>query len=148
VRVIEIPTPRWTAYEGADVKTPRRRNLITAALVCAVAATTAYAQTAQSPYKFEGGYPVAGTAERAYDAADLRRAIEAYKFFYTTIGTEAVMQQMLAAGAKPNEVGIVMATGPRQQFGGANADTPYAITTVDLKAAGPTERGSSTTSPR
>ena len=43
------------------------------------------------------------------------------------------MQQGIAAGAKVNEVGIVMATSPRQQFGGANADTPYAITTVDLK---------------
>ena len=30
-----------------------------------------------------------------------------------------------------------MATSPRQQFGGANADTPYAITTLGLKAAGP-----------
>ena len=47
------------------------------------------------------------------------------------------MQQGLAAGGKVNEVGIVMATSPRQQFGGANADTPYAITTVDLKATGP-----------
>ena len=90
-----------------------------------------------SPYKFERGFPAAGTAENAYDAADLRRAIEAYKFFYGTVATEAVMQQGLAAGAKVNEVGIVMATSPRQQFGGANADTPYAITTVDLKAAGP-----------
>ena len=86
---------------------------------------------------FERGFPVGDTAERAYDAADLRRAIEAYKFFYGTVATEAVMQQGLAVGAKVNEVGIVMATGPRQQFGGANADTPYAITTVDLGAAGP-----------
>ena len=29
---------------------------------------------------------------RAYAAADLRRAIEAYKFFYGTVATEAVMQ--------------------------------------------------------
>ncbi len=47
------------------------------------------------------------------------------------------MQQGLAAGAKINEVGIVMATSPRQQFGAANADTPYAITTVDLRSSGP-----------
>ena len=108
-----------------------------AALACALALTNACARAADSPYKFERGFPAAGTAEKAYDAADLRRAVEAYKFFYPTIGTEAVMQQMLAAGAKVNEVGIVMATGPRQQFGGANADTPYAIATVDLKTAGP-----------
>jgi len=29
----------------------------------------------------------------AYDAADLRRAIEAYKFFYGTVATEAIMRQ-------------------------------------------------------
>ncbi|MGO8749466.1 MAG: DUF1254 domain-containing protein [Thermoguttaceae bacterium] len=99
--------------------------------------STTHAQTAKSPLKFERGFPAAGTAEQAYAAADLRRAIEAYKFFYPTISTEAVMQQGLAAGARVNEVGIVMATSPRQQFGGANADTPYAISTMDLKAAGP-----------
>ena len=86
---------------------------------------------------FERGFSVGDTVARAYDAADLRRAIEAYKFFYGTVATEAVMQQGLAAGGKVNEVGIVMATSPRQQFGGANADTPYAITTVDLKATRP-----------
>jgi hypothetical protein len=36
---------------------------------------------ADSPYTFERGVPVAGTAERAYGASDLRRAIEAYKIF-------------------------------------------------------------------
>ncbi len=53
------------------------------------------------------------------------------------MGSEAVMQQMLSNGAKINEVGHVMATSPLQQFGGANADTPYALTTVDLKSSGP-----------
>ncbi len=45
-----------------------------------------------------------------------RRAIEAYKFFFPTMGTEAVMQQMLSNGAKINEIGHVMATTPLQQF--------------------------------
>ena len=100
---------------------------LVAALVCALAVATAHGQTAETPLQFERGFPVAGTAESSYDASDLRRAIEAYKFFYPTMGTEAVMQQILAAGAKVNEVGIVMATSPRQQFGGANAYTPYAM---------------------
>ncbi len=108
-----------------------------AALVCALSATTAHAQTAESPLQFERGYPTAVTAEKAHYAADLRRAIEAYKFFFPTLGSEAVMQQMLSNGAKINEVGHVMATTPLQQFGGANADTPYALTTVDLKLSGP-----------
>ncbi len=75
-----------------------------------------------SPYTLERGFPAPGTAEVAYDAADLSWAIEAYKFFYPTVSTEAVM---LAVRAKVNNVGIVMATSPRQQFGGAKADMPY-----------------------
>ena len=94
-------------------------------------------ELSMSPYKFEGGYPAAGTAERAFDASDLRRAVEAYKFFCGTVATEAVMQQAQTAGAEPNEVSIAMATSPRQQFAAANADTPYAIGVLDLKAAGP-----------
>ena len=110
---------------------------LTRCFACALALTTAYAQTASAQYAFERGFPAAGTADKAYDASDFRRAIEAYKFFYPTVATEAVMQQIVAAGAKVNEVGIVMATSPRQQFAAANADTPYAIATVDLTSSGP-----------
>ena len=81
-----------------------------AALVCALAVTTTHAQSAESRLQFERGYPSAVTAEKAHYAADLRRAIEAYKFFYPTMGSEAVMQHMLSNGAKINEVGHVMAT--------------------------------------
>ena len=98
---------------------------------------SAHAQSAESPLQFERGYPVAGTAQNVYDASDLRRAIEAYKFFYPTMGTEAVMQQMMANGAKINEVGHVMSASPQIQFGATNADTPYALATLDLKSAGP-----------
>lgn len=94
------------------------------ALVCVLAVATTQAQTAESPLQFERGYPIAGTAESSYDASDMRRAIEAYKFFFPTMGTEAVMQQMLSNNAKVNEIGHVMATWPRIQFGAANSDTP------------------------
>ena len=47
-----------------------------AALLCAFTVTTTYAQTAESTLQFERGFPVAGTAENAYDASDMRRAIE------------------------------------------------------------------------
>ncbi len=70
-----------------------------AVLVCALAVTIAQAQTAERPLQFERGYPTADTAEKAHYAADLRRAIEAYKFFFPTLGSEAVMQQMLSNGA-------------------------------------------------
>jgi hypothetical protein len=94
---------------------------------------------AQNPseYTFERGFPTAGTAEKAYDASDLRRAIEAYKFFYATMGSEAVMQQMLFNGAKINKIGHVMAVQPRIQFAATNSDTPYALATLDLVSEGP-----------
>ena len=95
------------------------RTLIASLLV--VFATTSV--NAETPLQFERGFPTAITAEKAYDATDLRRAIEAYKFFYATMGSEAVMQQMLTNGAKINEIGHVMATWPRIQFGAANSDT-------------------------
>ncbi len=42
------------------------------------------ASQAVSANQFERGFPTAVTAEKAHDAADLRRAIEAYKFFFPT----------------------------------------------------------------
>ncbi len=115
----------------------RLRILAITFMVIFCALTVLSACTQDQASQFERGYPSAVTAEKAHYAADLRRAIEAYKFFFPTMGSEAVMQQMLTNGAKINEVGHVMATTPLQQFGGANADTPYALTTVDLKSSGP-----------
>ena len=38
--------------------------------------------TTAEPYEFVGGYPTTETVERAYDEADLNRAVSAYRFFY------------------------------------------------------------------
>jgi hypothetical protein len=103
-----------------------------------VVCTTASAQTADW-LKVERGYFVGATAQRTYDTSELRQADEAYKFFYPTICSEAVTQQTLAAGGKVNEAGIVMATGPRQQFALANPGTPYAIANDASVGIGRTE---------
>jgi hypothetical protein len=91
------------------LKTTRKQNLLAAALACVLVLSTTHSQAAGSPYQFERGFSAAGTDAKAYAAPDLRRAIEAYKFFYLTLSTEAVMQQGQAAGAKVNEVGIAAA---------------------------------------
>jgi hypothetical protein len=39
-------------------------------------------------YEFKGGFPTPETTQKAYDDADLSRAIEAYKFFYPTVGDD------------------------------------------------------------
>lgn len=67
-------------------------------------------------YSFELEFPTGNTTADAYNDSNLRRAIKAYKLFLPTIATEEVIQQMLSVGAKANEVGIVMATSPKQQF--------------------------------
>ncbi|NRB17757.1 MAG: DUF1254 domain-containing protein [Rhodobacteraceae bacterium] len=113
-----------------------KKLLLTMAALIALNTGAATAQETKN-YNFERGYPTTVTVEKANDASDLRRAIEAYKFFFPTMGTEAVMQQVLSNNAKVNEIGHVMATWPRIQFGAANSDTPYALATIDLKLSGP-----------
>ena len=91
-----------------------------------------------STYAFERGFPAnEETIQTARDATVLRRAVEAYKYFYPTVATEAVMQQFVPHGAVPNQVGIIMPQDPEQQFSVANQDTPYVIAVFDLKEAGP-----------
>ena len=104
-------------------------------LVAVTQVTPAFAQ--DNEYTFKLGFPTADTARAATDATDLRRAIEAYKFFYPTVATEGVFQQFVPHGMVWNEVGIVMAQDPEQQFAYANQDTPYILAFIDLKAAGP-----------
>ncbi len=91
----------------------------------------------ETNYTFERGFPTADTAEAANEATDLRRAIEAYKFFYPTVATEGVFEQFVPHGMVPNEVGIIMPQDPEQQFAYANQDTPYILNVLDLKAVGP-----------
>jgi hypothetical protein len=120
------------------MKTKKKtRKILAAAFVYALAATAAHAQTAETPYKFERGYPAADSVKRAFDASDLRRAIEAYKFFYPTMSTEALIQELPTAGGVPNEVSLVLALGPRMVVPTGNSDTPYTMTVLDLQAAGP-----------
>lgn len=113
-------------------------NMSSAAVTNATSSTNASSSSTQanSPYKFELGYPTLDTAERAYNDTDLDRAIEAYKFFYPTVSTEGLMQG-ISPSDNPNQGGVKMAVGPRQQILTGNSDTPYATGTLDLKAGGP-----------
>ena len=43
-------------------------------------------------YAFDKGHPTCPTAERAYDDADLARAVGAYKFFYPTVSGAAIVK--------------------------------------------------------
>jgi hypothetical protein len=41
--------------------------------------------------KFERGYPTPETVEKAYDDADLNRAVQAYRFFYPPVSGAAIV---------------------------------------------------------
>lgn len=111
-------------------------KFITVATFAAMLAASATAES--TDYTFQRGLPASEeTVQAARDATVLRRAIEAYKYFYPTVATEAVMQQFEPFGARANEVGIIMPQDPEQQFSVANQDTPYVIGIFDLKDSGP-----------
>jgi hypothetical protein len=55
-------------------------------------------------YVFEGGFPAAETIERAYDDADLNRAVQAYRFFFPTVSGLAIFKGNAAVGVVPNRV--------------------------------------------
>jgi hypothetical protein len=53
------------------------------------------------PYVFEGGFPTPETIQRAYDDADLNRAVQAYRFFFPTVSGLAIFKGNVAAGWSP-----------------------------------------------
>ena len=83
-------------------------------------------------YEFKGGYPTPETIRKAYDDADLSRAIEAYKFFYPTVSFSAGFFALDKVGVKVNGGAGVMVGNPRQLVFTPNSDTPYGIAPIDL----------------
>jgi hypothetical protein len=90
--------------------------------------------TTAEPYEFVGGYPTPETVQRAYDEADLNRAVSAYRFFYPTVSIEATWRGNLAGGVVPNKVFPLLEGTPRQLVFTPNSDTPYSAVAVDLSA--------------
>jgi len=83
-------------------------------------------------YKFEQGYPAAGTSKQARDDADLQRAMVAYRFWYPTVSAEGILNGNRAVGIKDNEAIGIAAAGPRQVGFTLNSDTPYGSATLDV----------------
>ena len=83
-------------------------------------------------YQFEGGFPTEETVRRAYDDADLSRAIEAYKFFYPSVSIVGTWKGNISAGTVPNNVLLILHGRPEQIVFTPNSDTPYAGGNIDL----------------
>jgi hypothetical protein len=83
-------------------------------------------------YEFRGGYPTRETAQKAYDEADLNRAVHAYRFFYPTVSSAAIFDESIRIGQRPNQVFGFMDTQPRHVGFTLNSDTPYGSILLDL----------------
>jgi hypothetical protein len=77
-----------------------------------------------SAYEFPGGYPSPETVQRAYDDADLNRAVQAYRFFFASVSGLAIFKgnEVLGAG----EFGVRNA-GHRAQARGAHLEFRYSL---------------------
>ena len=85
-----------------------------------------------SDFAFNGGYPTAETERKAYDALDLNRAVEAYRFFYATVSGAAIFKGNAKIGIVPNKVFGTLDTKPKHVGFTLNSDTPYAPLPLDL----------------
>ena len=78
------------------------------------------------------GRPAAEMVQRAYDDADLSRAIAAYKFFFPTVSGAAIVKGNEQIGVVPNKVFGILDCAPQQLVFTANSDTPYGPLLLDL----------------
>ena len=90
-----------------------------------------------SPVEFENGFPTLATAEAAQHDQDLRRALEAYHFFYPTVSMEGIAQGTRNAGVTDNEAAFMVLAHPRHRGFTLNSDTPYAGGILNLRESGP-----------
>lgn len=114
------------------LKATRIATLLTAVGLGALApATTTGAQSTSAPYEFKGGFPTPETVTRAYDDADLNRAVQAYRFFYPNVsvaGMFAGFEQDF--GLKYNTTYGILEGLPRHLLYTPNSDTPYAVRSI------------------
>jgi hypothetical protein len=86
-----------------------------------------------SAYEFPGGYPSPETVQRAYDDADLNRAVQAYRFFFASVSGLAIFKGNEVLGVRANSVFGTLATEPKHVGLTLNSDTPYAPLLLDLR---------------
>src|SRR5580704_2531370 len=89
-------------------------------------------QSSDNGYSFERGHPSGDTAQKAYDDADLNRAVEAYRFFYPTVSGAALFKGNAKLGIIPNKVFGTLDSQPKHVGFTLNSDTPYAPLLLDL----------------
>jgi hypothetical protein len=112
----------------------RTRTMLTAVMLVAAAMPGGCSTSSSTSWNdgFKGGYPAPQTVQKAYDDADLARAIDAYKFFYPTVSGAAIVKGNEEIGVVPNKVFGILDCAPAQLVFTANSDTPYGPLLLDL----------------
>lgn len=87
----------------------------------------------ETEYEFEGGIPTPATVQRAYDDADLNRALQAYRFFFPSVSGLAIFKGNAALGVEPNTVFGTLDALPQHVGLTLNSDTPYAPLLLDVR---------------
>ena len=106
-----------------------KRPFASVILLGALAALPTMAQNAP----FQGGYPTPDAAQKLRAAADLNRAIHAYRIFYPTVSGAALFKGNGKVGVIPNKVFGTLDSQPKHVGFTLNSDTPYAPLLLDLK---------------
>ena len=83
-------------------------------------------------YRFEGGFPTPETVRRAYDDADLVRAITAYRFFFPSVSAFMIYRGNIEAGMVVNRVSAVVENAVGLRCFTPNSDTPYGGLMLDV----------------
>ena len=87
--------------------------------------TDVRAQDEAAVQKSPAGFPALDEVSRVYDDADLNRAVQSYRFFYSTVAGAAIFKGNIEAGLVENKVFGVPDTKPRHMGFTLNSDTPY-----------------------
>jgi hypothetical protein len=115
--------------------------ILVAALVCALTATTASAQTIDSrigKLDFELGVPTQQTAAKLYDELDFQRAVQCYLWGLAIVGVEQNRQGLVYdTGAKSGDLALYNDYRSKSTVMAANNNTPYIYGFMDLSEKGP-----------
>ena len=137
------------------MKTKRTQNLLVAAFVGVLGASTTHAQTPPKmkmttdipasitipdkvetrlgTLKFTDGFPDDATVQKVYDNLDFQLAVQAYLLGLSAVSTEAARQAVLGFGPA-NQTVLISETllDSKSLFLTANTTTPYTVLWLDL----------------
>src|ERR1700743_2116462 len=111
------------------IQDPRSRDLLRREFAMATPGSVTVEK-----YQFDGGFPTADTIARAYDDADVVRAITAYRFFYPSVSALCVYDGNIDSGMVASRVFCVVRDAVGMSGFTMNPDTRYVGLSLDVSA--------------